>query len=95
MKDFDGQLDRLGKGCFDALPETSKSIMKRRKQSAKEMLAEPRVYQEGSEERLYKRWQEPLDLLECLIGLSMEYAKNTRINLLKLLIKRAEPNLQL
>ena len=54
-------------------------------EGAKEMLAAEKEYQEGFEARLYKRWEEPLDLLECLIGLSLVYGQSHRDKLAKLL----------
>jgi hypothetical protein len=69
----------------EALPEISKPMAKRLMEGAKEMLAAEREYQEGFEARLYKRWEEPLDLLECLIGLSMVYGQSHRDKLAKLL----------
>jgi hypothetical protein len=76
MNDFDHQLKTFIEGRFEALPETSKPIVNRLKQSAKEMLEKEREVQKGFEERLYKRWEEPLDSLECLIGLSMTYGES-------------------
>jgi len=79
IEDFDKPFDNLLK----ALPEISKPMVKKLKESAKAMLDQEREGQRGFEERLYMRWEEPLDLLECLIGLSMTYGENHRDKLAK------------
>lgn len=78
MNNFNGQSDRFVEELLEALPEASKPIVKRLKESAKEALEQEGEVRRGFEESLYKRWEEPLDLLECLIGLSMEYGQSHR-----------------
>jgi len=46
--------------------------MKTLKKSSKEMLDYQRKCQKRFEDRLYKKWEEPLDLLECSIKISLE-----------------------
>ena len=50
----------------------SQEVMKTLKRNSKEMIDYQKKYQYGFENRLYKRWKEPLDLLECLIKISLE-----------------------
>jgi hypothetical protein len=77
MNNFDG-LDKFVESLLEALPETSKLRVNHLKEGAKEMLEREREVRKGFEERLYARWEEPLDLLECLMGLSMVDGQNQR-----------------
>ncbi|GEM_PF-611236 len=79
IEDLNKPFDNL----IEALPEISQPMAKKLKESAKEMLEQEREGQKGFEERLYKRWEDPLDSLECLIGLSMEYGQSHRNKLAK------------
>jgi Family of unknown function (DUF5677) len=71
-------LDKPINDLLDALPAISKDEENRLRADATEMLEQNRESQKGFEERLYERWREPLDSLECLIGLSMVYGQNHR-----------------
>lgn len=67
------KLDKLTKVLTkEILPKFSQEVMKTLKRDSKEMLDYQRKYQSEFENRLYKRWKEPLDLLECLIKVSLE-----------------------
>jgi len=67
------KLDKLMKFLVkEILPKFSQEVMKTLKKISKEMLDYQRKYQKGFENRLYKKWKEPLDLLECLIKISLE-----------------------
>jgi len=68
----DKEIDSLPNALVDALPETSKMVTKTLKKNAEEMLLEQSAYQNGFEERLYALWKGALDLLECLIRISLE-----------------------
>lgn len=59
----------LGK---EVLPKISEIAMESLKKSTEENLKEHREDRKGFEERLYEWWKEPLDLLECLILISIE-----------------------
>lgn len=54
------------------LLEISKSITKDLMKNNKNMLNLQRMSQKKFEERLYKKWEKPIDLLECLIRVSLE-----------------------
>jgi len=54
------------------LPEAAKALLKTLKSSSKKMLEERRSYSCRFEERLFKRWKKPIDLLEMLLAISYE-----------------------
>ncbi|VVB68580.1 Uncharacterised protein [Candidatus Norongarragalina meridionalis] len=56
----------------DGIPKFSKEVKKNLNKTSKEMLEYQRNYQKGFEKRLYARWKIPIDLLECLIKISLE-----------------------
>ncbi|MFZ3077421.1 MAG: DUF5677 domain-containing protein [Candidatus Aenigmatarchaeota archaeon] len=60
------------------LPKFSKAVVKNLKKNSKEMLNSQRTYQGGFEYKLYVRWKESIDLLECLIRISMESGEEHR-----------------
>jgi len=67
----------------ECLPKVSQEVMKTLKKNSKEMLDYQRRYQDGFKNRLYKRWKEPLDLLECLITVSLESGEKHKNKLSK------------
>lgn len=67
----------------ECLPKLSQKVMKILKRDSKEMLDYERKYRYGFENRLYKRWKEPLDLLECLIRVSLESGEEHKFKLAK------------
>ncbi|MFQ5821698.1 MAG: DUF5677 domain-containing protein [Candidatus Heimdallarchaeota archaeon] len=79
-KKLDKFMKVLAKEC---LPKFSQEVMKTLKRNSKEMLDHQRRYQDGFENRLYKRWEEPLDLLECLITVSLESGEKHKNKLSK------------
>jgi len=62
----------FGDTCRESLQEMSKEITNSLIKNSKEMLTEQREFQKGYEKDLYGLWEEPLDLLECLIEVSFE-----------------------
>ena len=67
------KLDKLIKFLVkEILPKFSQKVTKTLNKSSKEMLDYQRKCQKGFENRLYKKWKEPLDLLECSIKISLE-----------------------
>lgn len=67
------KLDKLIKFLIkEILPKFSQEVTKTLKKSSKEMLNYQRKCQKGFENRLYKKWKKPLDLLECSINISIE-----------------------
>ena len=62
----------------EVLPKISEHVAEIFKKHVGGMLEDQRNYEEGFEERLYERWQEPLDLLELLIRIAMEYGQNQK-----------------
>ena len=61
----------------------TKELMKILKRKSKEMLNFQRKYIEKFENRLYKKWKEPLDLLECLIKISSESGEEHKNKLIE------------
>ncbi len=68
-KKFDKLIKVASKEC---LPKLSHEVSKALNKNSKKMLTEQRKYQKGFERRLYERWKNPLDILECLIRVSLE-----------------------
>ena len=60
------------------LPKISKLITKELMEDNKNMLNLQRMSQNKFEERLYKKWKKPIDLLECLIRVSLESVEKNR-----------------
>lgn len=56
----------------ECLPKSSEIVRKSLDKDSKQMLDYQRKYQKGFESRLYQRWEKPIDLLECLIEISLE-----------------------
>jgi len=56
----------------ESLPKLSHEFFKAFNKTSKKMLDEQRKYQKSFEKRLYERWKIPIDLLECLIRISLE-----------------------
>jgi hypothetical protein len=54
------------------IPIFSDRTMRTLEKNSRKMLMEQRRYINAFEKRLYKRWQDPIDLLECLIKISLE-----------------------
>lgn len=70
---FGKKLDTILKSITkEAIPEMSTEVMKELHKNADRMLRSQRSELKGFETRLYDRWKEPLDLLECLIRVSQE-----------------------
>jgi hypothetical protein len=65
-------LKKFIKILSDEALSVSKKLFKALKKDSKNMLAYIRRYRKGFENRLYKRWKEPLTLLELLIQISLE-----------------------
>ena len=59
----------------DNLPKYSQEIIQKLKRNNRKILNYQRKYQKGFENRLYQKWKEPLNLLECLIIISLESGK--------------------
>lgn len=79
------KMDRLMKVFVkDVLPKFSKKIVKHLKKNGKEMLNSQRALLKGFEYRLYRRWKDPLDLLECLIRISSESGESHASKLAKI-----------
>ncbi len=55
-----------------SIPGIAELLFKSLKDNSKEMLTEQREIKKEFESFLYERWKEPLDLLECLIRVSLE-----------------------
>jgi len=78
------KLDKLIKALTkEFLPKFSQELMKTLKRRSKDLLDYQRRYQDGFKNRLYKRWKEPLDLLECLITVSLESGEKHKNKLIK------------
>ncbi len=56
----------------ECLPKSSEIVRKSLNKNSKQMLDYQRKYQKRFESRLYQRWEKPIDLLECLIKISLE-----------------------
>ncbi|MFZ3058629.1 MAG: DUF5677 domain-containing protein [Candidatus Methanoperedens sp.] len=65
------------------LPKVSQQILKALNKNSKKMLYDQRKYQKGFERRLYERWKKPLDILECLIRVSLESGEEQKNKLSK------------
>lgn len=82
---FGRKLDKLMRILVKKIvPKFSQEVMKTLKTYSKEMLDYQRRFQTKFESRLYKRWEEPLDLLECLIEISLESGEEQRKKLSKM-----------
>lgn len=78
------KLDKLMKFLVkEILPKFSQEIMKTLNESSKEMLDYQRKCQKGFENRLYKKWKKPLDLLEYLIETSLKSGEEHKKKLSK------------
>ena len=73
------KLDLMKVLVKEYLPKFSQEVMK----NSKEMVSCQRRYQDGFENRLYKRWKESLDLLECLITVSLKSGEEHKNKLSK------------
>ena len=68
-----GKLSKIIKYTISkTLPEAAEVLLKTLKSSSKKMLKESRSYSRRFEERLFKRWKKPIDLLEMLLAISYE-----------------------
>ena len=67
----------------EIVPKFSQEVLKTLNLHSKEMLDDHRRLQQDFESRLYERWEEPLDLLECLIKVSLESGENQQKKLHK------------
>ena len=67
-----------------SIPELSQRIRKTLDENSKRMLDYQRTMMKGFENRLYKKWKVPIDLLECLIKVTLESAVAQRIKLSKM-----------
>lgn len=56
----------------EILPKLSHECFMSINKNSKKTLNGQRKYQKSFEKRLYERWEIPIDLLECLIGISLE-----------------------
>ncbi len=54
------------------LPKSAEVLLNELKKTSSKMLTERRSYQEGFENRLMKRWQKPVDLLEMFYVMALE-----------------------
>ena len=68
-------------------PGITKIILNTLNENKAEMLKEQRKIIMEFEKRLYFRWKEPLDILECMIRVSLEAIEKHRTNLIKKLGK--------
>jgi hypothetical protein len=79
----EAELNTLTNRIFskESLDPYVKKIYKNLKKSASQVLEEQRTIRLGFEDRLYRTWREPLDLLESLIIISLEngMAKNAKL----------------
>ncbi|MCL5770702.1 MAG: DUF5677 domain-containing protein [Actinobacteria bacterium] len=57
----------------ESLPKCSQEIVEKLRKNINKMLNHQRKYQKGFENRLYQKWKEPLNLLEYLIKISLEF----------------------
>lgn len=78
--DINKLMNAIAKDC---VPKFSKEVTKILNKNANSMLNQQRTYQKGFEQRLYGRWKKPIDLLECLIGVSLESGEEHRYKLAK------------
>lgn len=70
---FGKDMDKLKIGLANKLlPDLAQIYFKSLKDLSKEMLTEQEGYREEFESILYEDWEEPLDLLECLIRVSLD-----------------------
>lgn len=77
-------LDKLKDGISNKLiPDIAQLFFKALKTNSKKMLTEQRDYKTECVAVLYERWKEPLDLLECLIRVSLESIDEHRIKTAK------------
>jgi len=67
----------------DVLPKFSHLLTKDLIEDRKIFLDQQKKLQKGFENRLLKRWQEPLDLFECLIQISFESGEKSKKKLYK------------
>ena len=67
----------------ECLPKFSKEVKKNLDKNSKNMLNLQRKYQNGFENRLYLRWGKVIDLLECLIRVSLESGEAHKFKLAK------------
>jgi hypothetical protein len=77
--------DRLIKRIFSkkSLDPYVENVYKNLKKSANQILKEQRTIRLGFEERLYRTWRESLDLLECLIRISLKSGMAKKAKLVK------------
>lgn len=79
------KIDKLMKALVRKIvPQFSEEVIKTLNTACKEMLDYQRKIQEGFENRLYKTWEEPLDLLEALIRISLEAKEKQKTKLNKI-----------
>ena len=70
---FDNNFSKLINAVVkESLPKLSHEFFKSLDKNSKKMLNDQRKNQKSFEKRLYERWKIPLDLLECLIRISLE-----------------------
>jgi len=70
---FDEKFSKLINAVVkESLPKLSHEFFKSLNENSKKMLNDQRKYQKSFEKRLYERWKIPLNLLECLIRISLE-----------------------
>lgn len=70
---FDEKFSKLINAVVkESLPKLSHEFFKSLNENSKKMLNDQRKYQKSFEKGLYERWKIPLNLLECLIRISLE-----------------------
>jgi len=65
-------LKKIMRVVTECIPEFSEIVRKSLDKDNKQMLDHQRRCQKGFENRLYQRWEKPIDWLECLIKISLE-----------------------
>jgi len=69
----------------EIVPNYSQKIRETLDELSKDMLDNQREFQKEFESQLYQRWKEPLDLLECLIKVSLESGERQKNKLSKMI----------
>lgn len=62
----------IEKTLIKSLPECADILLKELKLKSNSMLKNRRKYKKGFEKRLFKRWKQPINLLEMFINISLE-----------------------
>lgn len=80
------KLDKLVKAILkEIVPDFSQIIMETLNELSKDILDHQREFQREFESRIYERWKGPLDLLECLIKVSLESGERQKNKLSKII----------